>query len=67
MTVKTSTGETPFSLAFGHEAVIPAEVGMETHCIKYYDEAVNREHMLLDLDLLDEKRESTRGRAAIYQ
>ena len=66
-TVKTSTGETPFSLAFGHEAVIPAEVGIETHRTKYYDETVNMEHMLLDLDLLDEKREAARGRAAIYQ
>ena len=40
---------------------------METHCTKYYDETVNMEHMLLDLDLLDEKKEAARGRATIYQ
>ena len=67
MTVKTLTGETQFSLAFGHKAVIPAEVGMETHCTKYYDETINREYILLDLDLLDEKRKSARGQVAIYQ
>ena len=65
-TVKTSTGETSFSLVFGHEAVI-LEVGMETHRTKYYDETMNKEQMLLDLDLLDEKREAARGRATIYQ
>ena len=65
--MKTSTGESPFSLAFGHKVVTPAEVGMETHRTKYYDETVNMEHMLLDLDLLDEKRKATRSRATIYQ
>ena len=39
---KTSTGETAFSLAFGHETVIPTEVGIETHRTKYYDEIGNK-------------------------
>ena len=30
-THKTSTGETLFALAFGHEAVVPAEIGTTTH------------------------------------
>ena len=67
MAMKTSMGETLLSLAFRHEVVISAEVGMETCCIKYYDKTVNMEHMLLDLNLLDEKREAERGRVAIYQ
>ena len=29
-TNKTSTGDTPFSLVYGTEAVIPAEIGMPT-------------------------------------
>ena len=30
-THKTATGETPFALAFGHEAVIPIVIGVGTH------------------------------------
>ena len=37
MTVRTSTGETPFKLAYGSEAVIPAEVRM-VKVMKYQDE-----------------------------
>ncbi|GJT91441.1 reverse transcriptase domain-containing protein, partial [Tanacetum coccineum] len=29
-TIKVSTGDTPFSLVYGMEAVIPAEIGMPT-------------------------------------
>ncbi|GKF71299.1 reverse transcriptase domain-containing protein, partial [Tanacetum coccineum] len=29
-TIKVSTGDTPFSLVYGTEAVIPAEIGMPT-------------------------------------
>ena len=36
-TVRTSTGETPFKLAYGSEAVIPAEVRM-VKVMKYQDE-----------------------------
>lgn len=66
-TVKTSTGETPFSLAFGHKAVISVEIGIEPHRTKYHDEIANREYILLDLDLLEEKRDAVRGRLAIYK
>ena len=30
-TLKMSNGETPFSLTYGSEAVIPAEIGIPTH------------------------------------
>lgn len=30
-TPRIPTGETPFSLAFGTEAVVPAEIGMPTY------------------------------------
>lgn len=30
-TAKTSTGETPFSLAYGTKVVIPVEVGLSSH------------------------------------
>ena len=36
MTVRTPTGETPFKLAYGSEAVIPAEVHMTSHKVRKY-------------------------------
>ena len=36
-TVRTLTGETPFKLAYGSEAVIPAEVHMANHRMKGYE------------------------------
>lgn len=66
-TVKTLTGETRFSLAFGHKVVIPVEIGIEPHRTKDHNEIENREYILLDLDLLEEKREAVRGQLAIYK
>ena len=67
MTVRTATGETPFKLAYGSEAVIPAEVHMASHrVIKYRDED-NEEQLRLNLDLLDEVRTNARQRTARYK
>ena len=35
---KKATGETPFSLAFGTEVVIPAEVGLPSYKVESYVE-----------------------------
>ena len=35
-TVRTPTGETPFTLAYGSEAVISAEVHMTSHKVRKY-------------------------------
>ncbi|KAL2245985.1 UNVERIFIED_CONTAM: hypothetical protein Sindi_2866700 [Sesamum indicum] len=56
-TPRLSTGETPFYLVFGTEALIPAEIGEESHRVTMYDPATNREERLLDLELIGEKRE----------
>ena len=45
ITHKTATGETPFTLAFGHEAVVPAEIGTTTHRTDHFDEQENNEQM----------------------
>ena len=67
MTERTATGETPFKLAYGSEAVIPAEVHMASHrVIKYRDED-NEEQLRLNLDLLDEVRTNARQRTARYK
>ena len=56
MTVRTPTGETPFKLAYGSEAVIPAEVHMTSHRVKKYQAEENKEQLRLNLDLMDEVR-----------
>ena len=42
-THKTAMGETLFALAFGHEKVITAEIGVGTHRVEYFDEEQNDE------------------------
>ena len=54
MTVRTPTGETPFRLAYGSEAIIPAEVGLTSYRVGNHDEGRNDEALRLQLDLVDE-------------
>ena len=46
-TVRTPTGETPFRLAYGAEAVIPTEVGLMSYRVESYDKDKNEEAMRL--------------------
>ena len=55
-TVRTPTGEIPFKLAYGSEAVIPAEVHMVSHRVKGYQVEENEVQLCLNLDLIDEVR-----------
>ena len=55
-TVRTPTGETPFKLAYGSEAVIPAEVHMASHRVGKYQAKEIKEQLRLNLDLMDEVR-----------
>ena len=66
-TARTPTGETPFRLAYGSEAVIPAEVGLTSYRVESYDEDKNEEAMCLQLDLVDEIRAVAEQRLARYQ
>nr|GEX93123.1 reverse transcriptase domain-containing protein [Tanacetum cinerariifolium] len=66
--LKTSKGETPYSLTFGSEAVIHAEIGMPTHrTIMIKEGSGNEEEMRLNLDLLTERREAAAIREARYK
>ena len=56
-TRKTTTRETPFSLAFGTEAVAPVEVGLKSPRIEFTSAEHNEEALHLNLELLEEKRE----------
>ncbi|GJV49902.1 reverse transcriptase domain-containing protein [Tanacetum coccineum] len=57
--IKSSHGDTPFSLTYGMEAVIPAEIGMPTYRTATVDTVHNDEELRLNLDLLEEKQERT--------
>nr|GEV34458.1 reverse transcriptase domain-containing protein [Tanacetum cinerariifolium] len=54
--IKSSHGDTPFSLTYGTEAVIPAEIGMPTYRTTAVDTVNNDEELRLNLDLLEERR-----------
>ncbi|GJY36271.1 reverse transcriptase domain-containing protein [Tanacetum coccineum] len=55
--IKSSNGETPFSLTYGTEAVIPAEIGMPTLRTAETDQTKNNEALGINLDLIEERRE----------
>ena len=66
-TVRTPTGETPFRLAYGTDAVIPAEIGLTSYRVQSYTKDKNEEAMRLQLDLVDEVRPIAAQRLARYQ
>nr|XP_023888042.1 uncharacterized protein LOC112000167 [Quercus suber] len=55
-TVRTPIGETLFKLAYGSEAVIPAEVNMANHRVMKYQDKENKGQLRLNIDLIDEVR-----------
>ncbi|GJT95375.1 reverse transcriptase domain-containing protein [Tanacetum coccineum] len=55
--IKSSNGETPFSLTYGTEAVIPVEIGVPTLRTAEVDIIKNNEDLEINLDLVEEKRE----------
>ena len=65
--MRTPTGETSFKLAYGSEAVIPAEVHMANHKVTMYQDKDNEEQLHLNLDLIDEVRTNTDERMARYK
>ncbi|XP_077241472.1 uncharacterized protein LOC143881986 [Tasmannia lanceolata] len=66
-TRRTATGESPFSLAFGVDAVIPVEIGAPSPRREAYNERANTKHLRSSLDLIEETREKARVRIAAYQ
>nr|GEV83116.1 reverse transcriptase domain-containing protein [Tanacetum cinerariifolium] len=61
--IKSSHGDTSFSLTYGTEAVIPTEIEMPTYRTATRDVVNNDEELRLNLDLLEEHRE----RAAVCE
>ena len=56
-TPQRSTGETPFSLAYGMDAVIPLEIGLPTIRTEAYSHENNKERIVEQLDMIEERRE----------
>ena len=65
--MRTPTGETPFKLAYGSEAVIPEEVLVANHRVMKYQDEENEEQLRLNLDLIDEVRMDAEQRTARYK
>ncbi|GJX60298.1 reverse transcriptase domain-containing protein [Tanacetum coccineum] len=62
--IKSGNEDTPFSLTYGTEAVIPAEIGMPTLRTAEVDFIQNNEALEINLDLLEEKKEQAAIREA---
>ena len=65
--VRTPTGETSFKLAYGSNAIIPAEVHMANHRVTMYQDKDNEKQLRLNLDLIDEARTDADERMARYK
>ena len=64
---RRSTGETPFSMTYGVEAVIPLEIGFPTSRTSSFNPSDNDEQLTKSLDLIEEKRENAMVQLAYYQ
>jgi hypothetical protein len=66
-TPNRSTGYTPFFLVYGAEAVLPTDVIHDAPRVVLYTEKEAKEARENDVDLLEEAREITLSRTAVYQ
>ncbi|GKB12377.1 hypothetical protein Tco_0846300 [Tanacetum coccineum] len=62
--IKSSNGDTPFSLTYETEAIIPAEIGMPTLRTTKVNLVQNNEALEINFDLLEERREEAAIREA---
>ena len=66
-TPKTATGQSPFSLVYGCEAVVPVEIIIPTARYEFQTPEQNKIELSHSLDTIDEVREKARGRMIKYQ
>ncbi|KAK0585286.1 hypothetical protein LWI29_026247 [Acer saccharum] len=64
---KSSTGETPYSMAFGAEAVIPVETSFSSPRVQLFQPELNIDMLKCGLDELEERRERAQIRNVAYQ
>ena len=66
-TLQRSIEETPFSMSYGAEAVIPLETGFPTLRTQSFNPSDNDELLERNLDLIEERRKSAMVQLAYYQ
>ncbi|XP_071900977.1 uncharacterized protein [Coffea arabica] len=66
-TPRIATHETPFSLTYGVEAVVPAEIGLPSPGTQNFVATSNNEELRCNLDMLEVKREEAAIRMAKYK
>ena len=64
---RRSTRETPFSMTYGVEAVIPLKIGFLTMRTSSFTSSSNDGLLKKSLDLIEEQRESAMVQLAYYQ
>nr|GEX70535.1 reverse transcriptase domain-containing protein [Tanacetum cinerariifolium] len=64
---KSSNRETPFSLVYGSEVVIPIEISVEIKRLQDFDPKENKKRQREDLDILEERREIASIKEAHYK
>ena len=64
---RRSTGETPFSMTYGAETVIPLEMSFSTLKTNSFNMSGNNELLEKSLDLIEERRENAMVQLAYYQ
>ena len=64
---RRSTGETPFSMTYGADVVIPLEIGFPTLKTSSFTPSNNEKLLGESLDLIEEQRENAMVQLACYQ
>lgn len=67
MTPRRSIGETPISMMYGSEAIIPLEMGFPTMRVDWFDNINNEQLLSNNLDLVKVRREFATVRLEQYQ
>ena len=55
----TATGESPYLLAYGTEAMIPVELEVPSERVTVFNPTTNVTGLQLNMDLLEERRDKT--------
>mgnify|MGYP004717098667 CR=1 FL=1 len=66
-TPRSATQETPFSLTYGSEAVVPTEFITPSPRMAAYTAEINEEKRRVNLDLAEKKRDMAAAKVAIYK
>lgn len=66
-TLRRSIGETPISMMYGSEAIIPLEMGFPTMRVDWFDNINNEQLLSNNLDLVKVRREFATVRLEQYQ